>query len=425
MHRIAALTLVALAVACYKGADAPVEPTPAPSNEPRILGGTVECNGCSQLEFSIGGPDLQWVTSASFVSSDDPPRVLRAQIELRRFTGDSGVVLQARASFISSSPLGDYDLELLTPGRPGSAGAMRVERALRVTGVAPPAPVPPGTPVPPAPPLPSGNLRISVTVDGADLDSRFLARSSGCDEYYDLCFSGEVSVGSPLQLRLPASAYRFRLFDVAPNCTVTSTIPADVTIVADSTSELTFAVRCLQLGFVEVLVPVTGSDVQDEFIVECFAGDCPYGGLRAPGPLRLALAPGAYQISLPSRNLQANCSVLGADVIAVQVTSGATAQISFPVTCLPFGEIRVTVNAPTPGHVYRVHYPEGCDNYYVLCNSLGVVSGSVASIRVPAGAYGLSLLDLPTNCRVTSANPANVTVTSGTATDLVFDIACP
>jgi len=427
MHRIPRLTLLALTVACYKGADAPLEPTRTPSNDLRILGGAVECDACRQLEFTIGGPDLQWVTSASFVNSDDPRRVLRAQIELRRFTGDSGVVLQARAVFIDSIPLGDYDLDLLTPGRPGGAGAMRVERALRVTRAAlpSPGPVPPGPPVPPAPPAPTGNLRLSVIVEGVDLDTGYFVRSSGCDEYYGLCFSGDVRVGAPLQLRLPEAAYRFRLFDVAPNCTVTSTIPADVTIVADSTYELVFSVRCVQLGIVEVLVPVTGSDVQDDFVVECFAGDCPYGGLRAPGPLRLALAPGAYLISLPSRNLQANCSVLGADVIAVQVTSGATAQISFPVTCLPFGEIRVTVNAPDPSRVYSVQYPSGCDNYYVLCNSLGVVPGFPASIRVPAGAYGLTLFNVPSNCRVTSPNPASVTVASGAVTELVFDVACP
>jgi hypothetical protein len=434
MHRIAALALVALAVACYAGADAPVEPTPTPSSDLRILGGAVECDGCSQLEFSIGGPDLQWVTSASFVNSDDPRRVLRAQIELRRFTGDSGVVLQARASFSESAPIGDYDLELLTPGRPGSVGAMRVERALRVTRVTPPGPVPPGPPVPPvppgppvppAPPLPSGNLRISVAMGGADLDSRFHARSSGCDQYYEICYGGDVSAGQPLQLRLPATAYSFTLADVAPNCVVTSPNPATVTVVADSTVELAYAVSCVALGFVEVSVPVSGSDVQEDFTVSCTVGDCGYTPMRAPGPLRLTLAPGAYLFTLPSWSLQPNCQVSGPSTLAVQVSSGATARISFPVSCLPFGEIRVSVNAADPSHTYRVQYPAGCDDYYTPCATHGVRPGFPVSIRVPAGVYGLTLLDVPANCRVTSANPANVAVTSGTATELAFDIACP
>jgi hypothetical protein len=427
-----ALTLLVLATACYQGAEAPVGPTTAPSNDLRILGGTVECDGCNQLEFTIGGPDLQWATSASFVNSDDRRIVPRAKVELRRFTGDSGVVLQARASFIDSVPIGEYDLELLTPGRPGSGvGSMTVERALRVTRAVPPTGLPPTSPppvppVPPVPPLPSGTLRVSVTVDGADLDAQFRALSSGCDNYYyEACFGGDVSAGQPLQLRLPATAYQFVLRDVAPNCVVTSPNPSTVTVVADSTSELAFAVRCVQLGFVEVLVPVTGSDMQQDFTVSCTVGDCGYTSGRAPGPLRLALAPGAYLFTLPSSSLQPNCQVSGPSTVAAQVSSGATARISFPVTCLPFGEIRVTVNALDPSHVYRVQYPAGCDNYYVWCNDLGVVPGFPASIRVAAGAYGLTLLDVPANCRVTSPNPASVAVTSGARTDLVFDVACP
>jgi hypothetical protein len=355
--------------------------------------------------------------------------VLRAQIELRRFTGDSGVVLQARASFSESVPIGEYDLELLTPGRPGSGvGSMTVERALRVTRAVPPTGLPPTSPppVPPAPPLPSGTLRVSVTVDGADLDAQFRALSSGCDNYYyEACYGGDVSAGQPLQLRLPATTYSFTLADVAPNCVVTSPNPATVTVVADSTVELAYAVSCVALGFVEVSVPVSGGDVQEDFTVSCTVGDCGYTTMRAPGPLRLALAPGAYLFTLPSWSLQPNCQVSGPSTLAVQVSSGATARISFPVSCLPFGEIRVSVNAADPSHTYRVLYPAGCDDYYTPCATYAVRPGFPVSIRVPAGVYGLTLVDVPANCRVTSANPASVAVTSGAATELAFDIACP
>jgi hypothetical protein len=42
MRRTLAPTLLALSLACYQGADAPVDPTSAPSNDLRILGGAVE-----------------------------------------------------------------------------------------------------------------------------------------------------------------------------------------------------------------------------------------------------------------------------------------------------------------------------------------------------------------------------------------------
>jgi hypothetical protein len=140
--------------------------------------------------------------------------------------------------------------------------------------------------------------------------------------------------------------------------------------------------------------------------------------------VQLSLAPGAYLITLAASSLRANCRVSGPEIIAVQVASGTTARISFSVDCVPFGEIRVSVNAPTPRHAYRVTYPPGCSDYYGPCNSVGVSPGLPASIRVPAGIYALTLVDIPANCRVTEPNPANVTVTSGAATDLVFDVAC-
>ena len=444
MHRTLAPTLLVLAVACYEGAEAPVQPTSTASNDLRILGGAVECEACSELEFSIGGPDLQWVVSASFVGSDDARLAPRMKVELRRFTGDSGVVLQARATFMDSLPVGDYDLRLLTPGRAG-AESMTLERALRVTRAAaptgstppsqppgppaPPAPPPPPPPPgPPVPPPPSGRLRLSVTVGGADLDSRFRAHASECYEhydYYDHCYGGEVSAGGSLLVTIPAGAQRFTLHDVARNCVVTSPNPATVVVVADSTVELLFTVSCVALGFVEVSVPVSGSEnVQQDFTVSCTVGDCGHTQVRAPGPVRLALAPGAYIFTLPPWTLQTNCHLSGPSTIAVQVSSGATAQISLPVTCLPFGEIRVSVIAADPTHSYRVQYPSGCDDYYYDCFTLPVRPGFPALVRGPGGMYTLTLLDVPANCRVMGQNPAHVAVTSAMTTELAFEVAC-
>jgi hypothetical protein len=112
--------------------------------------------------------------------------------------------------------------------------------------------------------------------------------------------------------------------------------------------------------------------------------------------------------------------------VAVQVSSGATAQVSFPVTCLPYGEIRVSLNAADPTRAYRVWFPTECSDYsyYVPCTTYPLQPGFPALLRVPAGVYYLTLLDVPANCRTTGPNPASAAVTSGARTELVFDVAC-
>ena len=430
MRRSLALTLLVFATGCYDSVAAPADSTPAPRNDLRILGGAVECDGCSELDFSIGGPGLQWVASASFVSSSDHRIALPARIELRRVTGDSGIVLQARALFTGSPPIGVYDLTLLTPGRPGGEASMMLAEALHVTRVAPPTqpPAPPGTPgpqppsEPPAPPLPSGTLRVIVSSSGRDRDFDFFVYTGSCDYYYGYgCYA--VSTIQPLDISLPPSTYSFTLTDIAPNCRVTGANPSTVTVVADSMRELHFDVTCTELGGVEVSVPVTGSDVPQYVYVDCAGGLCAPLAIQLPTPGVLRLMPGAYVIHVSPGSLPANCQA-GGDV-AVQVTSGSTTQIALPVTCQPLGEIRVSVNAPfRDDGYYYVQYPEGCDDYYVVCQRRRLLPVFPIIIREQAGSHTLRLVDVPSNCRVTSANPATVMVDYGVRSELAFDVVC-
>jgi hypothetical protein len=138
--------------------------------------------------------------------------------------------------------------------------------------------------------------------------------------------------------------------------------------------------------------------------------------------VEVRVAPGAYVFQVSPWSLPANCQATGD--VAVEVVSGARAQVILPVTCQPLGEIRVSLNAPDPLQVFRVQQPDGCDNYYVLCSTELLRTGSPATFRVPAGVYRVRLLDVPTNCQVTSPNPAEVVVNHGARSELVFDVAC-
>jgi hypothetical protein len=122
-------------------------------------------------------------------------------------------------------------------------------------------------------------------------------------------------------------------------------------------------------------------------------------------------------------SLPANCQA-GGDV-AVQVTSGGTTQIALPITCQPLGEIRVSLNAPfREDGYYHVRYPDGCDDYYVDCTTRRLLPALPIIIREQAGSYTLRLIDVPSRCQVTSANPATVLVNYGVRSELVFDVVC-
>ena len=438
MNRVRLLTLLALALACYQGTEAPPEPTPTSRNDLRILGGALECDGCAELTFTIGGPDLQWVTGGAFVRSDDERVALPARMELRRFTGDSGVVLQAHAYFTGIAAVGEYNLSLLTPGRVSGPQSMRIQGAMRVTRAASPPtpPAPPGTPMPPAPPQPptppqppappgpEGNLRVTMSASGVDIATSFHA-SLRCESYYS-CPGGSISSTRDLVLRLPAAAYLVDFF--APsNCRATGASAVAAVVRPDSTTVVHFDVTCVAWGFVNLSVAASGSDLPLVFFVDCEgSADCQGTMVVAAGETkRLQLAPGLYYFRISPQSLPSNCRATGARDIEVVVGPGGTSTAALAVTCDPFGEIHVSVTAADPNRAYRVAFPAECDDYYFACGYYPLQPGAPATIRVPPGTYALRLVDVPTTCHVTTPNPASVAVTSAVRSELVFDIACP
>jgi len=167
-----------LVAACH---DAPDPSEPAPITEsPHVLHGPIVCDSCATVEFSIAGPDLTGVLGATFVSPGTPPDTLSATIELRRFTGDSGVTLTSKAAFTGPVAPGVYDLWLATPGRNLPSERLVIPSALRVvrgwSPGGPPAPPvdtshsPGGDPPPTKPPPPPshgvGKVRVVVSSTG-------------------------------------------------------------------------------------------------------------------------------------------------------------------------------------------------------------------------------------------------------------------
>lgn len=424
-----ALTILLLTAACYSGADAPTSPEQTPRNDLRILGGLAECDACSELSFDIGGPDLSGVGGAAFVGRDAARTVLPATIELRRFTGDSGVVLQAHARFTGAVPTGEYDLQLLTPGRNLPAGRLEIPQALRVVRARQPAPgdpVPPDSTVnPPSPPPPppaqeSGSLSVLVTVVGAPLDGELDIRAG--DQAY------EVAPNSRTNFVLPVGLNRVEIFQVWTNCSVTGTASRDVMVSIGATVEVEFTVTCAPFAYVQVAAAFSGAEPGSAPWASCEGGECNPGTLSVTGRTVLKVREGAHRIVL---NLPLNCQVSGSNPVDVMAAAGDTVRVDFTVSCVEF-LVNLTVTTRTTGPVpstpFRLSFGyDGCDDYWA--GDCAVVAlpgdGRSFSTTVPPGPSYFLLDTSMTACIVTSPNPVRPLLASGTSVTLTFEVTCP
>ncbi len=215
---------------------------------------------------------------------------------------------------------------------------------------------------------------------------------------------------------------------VARNCTVTSSNSVPVTVAAGAPTDVAFRVTCGPLGTIQVTVATTGTNAPATYRVE--AVDVWYynrngGSVPSNGTISLSVLPGTYSVKL---TVPFTCRVSGAppqgrNPQSVGVESGATASVSFGVTCGPPATLRVT--AATTGPSAPEAYTVGVDpvGYGGYRYSASVSSNGTVSQTLPAGQHTVKLLE-PLNCTVTSPNNVSVTLTSGATTDLGFTVAC-
>ena len=132
------------------------------------------------------------------------------------------------------------------------------------------------------------------------------------------------------------------------------------------------------------------------------------------------VAHGSHSIQLTG--IASNCTIDGANPVTVTVTSGATANVNFGVTCVANGAIRVVVStdgAAAPA-TYTVGVDSGATGYL---QSASVPANGTASITLPNGPHKVRLVT-PLNCTVTSPNDVAVTTVSAASISVSFSVAC-
>ena len=432
MRRTVLIATLPLALACYGTPEPPTEPTHNAPDTLRVVGGQVLCDGCNGASFDLAGPGLDGVSGGAFLARDGTGRRLSDGVEFRRFTGDSGVVLQAHVTFSDTVRIGEYDLRLQTPGRNLPTEALTIAKALRVTKLwlppaggttTPPPPPPPGGPG--NPPPGSGAVLVSVTVSGIDPDPLFLVHYDYSD-YYG--YSAQLSATAPVLWNLPAGPHTISLDDVQSNCVVQGGPTHPVVVVQDDTVSVPFAVTCSQIARIRVTATFSGE--RPQYVpVSCDDNSCWGAALDADGVAVLIVREGEHSLRL---SLPLNCTVNGANPLAVTAIAGAEVPANFSVTCSPTtATARIIVRA-TGANVDssftvlagKTLYA-GCENsYYYDCTVLTLAPYAAVGLTVFPGTWQFLLRDIAPNCSVITGNPQQREIVAGTTASVVFDVTC-
>jgi hypothetical protein len=287
-------------------------------------------------------------------------------------------------------------------------------------------------------PPPPPTLRVVVTVSGEDRDSDFWladlqgdCRLPSVDWTWFGCVSLSLDVGANL-LYLSPGARVFRLYSVAGNCTVSGSAEREVTITTGATAEIAFDVTCTAIPPVSLRVRAmaTGVPVPTYFFAETGNhGQCNTGLCRlsweAAGSYELRAFPGVQEVRLKAPAL---CRVESQNPVVVNVVAGAVAEVLFQVACVPPGYVRVRV-AATGRNILPEFYVESrpctSDERSDNCFS-GMVSNNESLVSPGLRADQNIDIRLPyeASCRVTSANPVQVTPQSNRLIDVSFDVIC-
>jgi hypothetical protein len=264
----------------------------------------------------------------------------------------------------------------------------------------------------------TGSLRVTSTTSGPSPDA------DGYTLVLDGTDRGAIGVNETVTLAaLVPGAHQVGLSGLAANCTVEGENPRGVSIVAGEEASVSFAVTCVPpppiSGTLQVTTTTTGEDLDpDGYRVRVDEATGQPIGLNATLSVP-NLAAGEHSVRLV--NVAANCTVAGENPRIVTILAGATAQVSFAISCAPkTGTIQVTTT--TTGTDLD---PDG---YLVTLGQQTPVAiaatGSHTFESVAPGLHQVALSGLAGNCLLDGTTPREVTVTAGATATVAFTVTC-
>ena len=265
----------------------------------------------------------------------------------------------------------------------------------------------------------TGSLQITSATSGALPDADGYTMTMDGADRGTLVASGAVTLNG-----LPPGTHSVGLSGVAGNCQVQGDNPRSITIVAGASVTVAFEVVCTApppvAGTLRVTTSTSGPDPDpDGYSFAIDAGATQSIGLNATTTVT-KVAAGAHTVRLSGA--VGNCTVGGTNPRAVTVAAGATAEVSFAITC---AATTASVEITT---ITRGAKPDP-DGYTVSVDNRNAGTiGAAATVTIPTlppGSHAVALAAIAGNCRVEGKNPRTLTVSAGQKATTTFTVLCP
>jgi WD40 repeat protein len=266
----------------------------------------------------------------------------------------------------------------------------------------------------------TGIVRVTIATTGAALDPDGYRISVDGGPPRLAPTNGDLTLAD-----IREGSHMLTLSDVASNCAVGGTTQNTVTVLFAGTTQSRFSVVCTGTGTLRVTSTTTGVDLdEDGYSVHVYShyyGPSYSVAVPANGSASLPdIVAGTYGLSVGG--LAANCEPSGTNPDIV-IEHQATTSAAVTVVCAGKGTLTITstttgVDPDPDGYAVRLY---GQRNSY---NAAIPVSGSASIPDIVAGAYGLSVSGLATNCELSGSNPRDVVIEYQTVTSAAVNVVC-
>jgi len=264
----------------------------------------------------------------------------------------------------------------------------------------------------------TGNLRVTATTSGGDLDlNGYIVRVD------DVQRATLTPNGVAVITDLATGNHAIALSDVASNCSPSATNPSAAIVPAlAETTTVAFAIACVVTG-VHVTTATTGLDLDSDGYTVQIGGTTAPTAVAASGTVVITrLTAGSQSVTL--RGLAANCSVSGDNPQSVTLVTGEVITVAFQVSCVATSGV-IEVAAATTG------IDLDANGYTVQAGNTQLplpINGTIRFTERPSGDHSVTLSGLSANCTVAGDNPRTIQVTTGGLTRdtarTTFEVTC-
>jgi TolB protein len=262
----------------------------------------------------------------------------------------------------------------------------------------------------------TGTLEVTTSTSGAEQDA------DGYSVQIDAESPRPIGVAATLTIpEVTADDHTVLLGGLAANCAVSGENPRTISVRADETTRVSFAVTCnATTGSLTITSATSGPSPDPDGYTISIDGEN-RGALGVNAAVTVSgLVPGSHLVGLSG--LAANCQILGDNLQPVTITAGANTTVTFTIVCAtPPGAGSLRITTATAGSSLD---PDG---YTVSVDgatpqSIGI-NATLTIEDLAVGTHALALSGIAANCHLDGENPRTVEVLPGSTT-VTFGLNC-